>query len=520
MGAKEQAIASGLIGLSTGWLKGRSDFQDNQLKQQQIDEELAWKREQRQAERTRMQQDAEMRTSLASAARPAQIDTGYQVTDAAGSNAFTKDADAAAMMGDMVADQRPSLARATRVQETAYRDPRQAQAAQAQYNSAPATLDRMGLAAMPYDPAKGLGLQGQAATARKAMTEEQKKMQAEIDDRFNSEIASIAMSGPKWWEAAADALTKSGAPAFKGMKGKAELSEDGKTVTFKAILPDGTEKTASTFEASEKGAQDWAQSSARLDSKTKLSWLADRAKQLREEDKAKEKSGLTLAEIQARGDEDRKTIDYKRKNGDTGKESVGREERLRYTSLFQDAGRRQAEAQKSYNTLIKERAYANAKPDSPQAQELESLRDAIKQYGDERKTYQSMLAEGASKSAENPAGRVGLGATNSSERGMAEQTKGGMGADAASIRREIAAAQADIARAPDAESKRMLADHVANMERQLAGISGQSQGLSAMRQPARQAAGQPVKVATKAERDALPAGTQYIDPNGQVFVKK
>lgn len=511
MGAKEEAIASGLIGLSTGWLKGRSDFQDNQLKQQQIDEELAWKREQRQAERTRMQQDAEMRTSLANAARPAQVSTGYQVTDDAGSNAFTKDADAAAMMGDMVSDQRPSLASATRVQDTAYRDPRQAQAAQAQYNSAPATLDRMGLAAMPYDPAKGLGLQGQASTARKAMTEEQKKMQTEIDDRFNSEIASIAFSGPKWWEAAAKMYSDSNVPALKNMKAKAELSKDGKTVTFKAVLPDGTEKEVNSFEASEKGAQDWAQASSRVDSKTKLSWLADRAKQLREEDKAKEKSGLTLAEIQARGDEDRKTIDYKRKNGDTGKESVGREERLRYTSLFQDAGRRQAEAQKSYNTLVKEPSYARAKPDSPQAQELESLRDAIKQYGDERKTYQTLLADGASKGAEKPTLSAGLSDVRppSGNRSLAST-------DAekdryAILQRELESATAD-GRKQDVIA---LQNEISRLPKSTAAV-----GLSAMRQPARQSAGQPVKVTTKAERDALPAGTQYIDPNGQVFVKK
>lgn len=518
MGAKENAIASGLIGLGTGWLKGKNDFQENQLKQQQIDEELAWKREQRQAERNRITQDSELRLSLANAARPAQVDAGYQVTDAAGSNAFTKDADAAAMMNDMASDNTPSLSSATRVQDTAYRDPRQAQAAQAQYNSAPATLDRMGLAAMPYDPAKGLGLQGQAATARKTMTEEQKKMQAEIDDRFNTEIASIAMSGPKWYDAAAEALTKSNAGPFKGVTARAELSKDGKTVDFVAKLPDGTEKKVSSFDASEKGAQDWAQASSKVDAKTKLSWLADRAKQLREEEKAAEKSGLTLSEIRARGDEDRKTIDYKRQNGDTGKESIGREERLRYTSLFQDAGRRQAEAQKSYNTLIKERAYANAKPDSPQAQELESLRDAIKQYGEERKTYQSMLAEGASKGAEKPAARMGLGATNSTERGMAEQVKGGMGADATSIRREIATAKADMARVPDEQSKRMLAEHVANMERQLSGISSQPTGLSAM-QP-QSSTEQAVKITTQAEHAALPKGTRYTAPDGSVRIKQ
>ncbi len=497
MGAKENALVEGLVGLSSGWLAGKEQAQERQLKKQQLDEELAWKREQRQSMRDQMARENELRVSLANAARPAQVDAGYQVTDAAGSNAFTKDADAAAVMGDMVADQRPSLASATRVQDTAYRDPRQAQAAQAQYNSAPATLDRMGLAAMPNDPAKGLSLQGQASTARKSMNDEQKRIQAEIDDRFNNEIASIAFSGPKWWESAAEMYSKSNIPALKGMKAKAELSGDGRTVNFIASMPDGTEKVINSFEASERGAQDWAQQSARADSKTKLEWLADRAKQLREEDKAKEKSGLTLKEIQARGDEDRKTIDYKRQVGD-GKDSVSREERLRYTSLFQDAGRRQSEAQKTLNTLLKERAYANAKPGTPQAEELQSIREAIKQHGEERKTYQSLLAKDAGKPAEKPADRNGLSSTwNTPER--------------ESDRMRIL--QSELVKAKQSGN----AGDVAALEREIARAGGAPAGLASVR-PASQ--GQPVKVTTAAEHAALPKGTRYTAPDGSVRIKQ
>ena len=492
-------IASGLAELGTGFLDSYNKTLDRRQRQQQIDEEIAWKREQRQAERAKMAQDNELRVSLANAARPAQVDAGYQVTDAAGSNAFTKDADAAAVMGDMVADQRPSLASATRVQDTAYRDPRQAQAAQKQYNSAPATLDRMGLAAMPYDADKGLSLQGQASTARKAATEEQKKLQAEVDDRFNNEITSIAMSGPNWWEAAATMYTNSNMPGLQGVEVGAELSKDGKSVTFLARSPDGSVKKVNTFEASEKGAQDWAQASAKVDSKTKLAWLNDRAKSLREADQATAKNGLTLAEIKARGDQERKTIDYKRTTGD-GKESVGREERLRYTSLFQDAGRRQAEAQKTLNTLMKERIYANAKPGSPQAEELASVRETIKQYGDERKTYQSMLANGgAEKPVEKPAAKAGLASTwNSPER--------------ESDRMRIL--QSELARAKQSGN----AGDVAALEREIGRAGGQSAGLATAKPQASN--GQPVQITTKEEHAALPKGTRYIAPNGQTYIKQ
>lgn len=496
-------IASGLAELGTGFMDSYNKTLDRRQRQQQIDEEIAWKREQRQAERAKMAQDNELRVSLANAARPAQVDAGYQVTDTAGSNAFTKDADAAAMMGDMVAEQRPSLASATRVQGTAYRDPKQAQAAQSQYNSAPATLDRMGLAAMPYDADKGLSLQGQASTARKTATEEQKKLQAEVDDRFNNEITSIAMSGPKWWEAAATMYTNSNMPGLQGVEVGAELSKDGKSVTFLARSPDGTVKKVNTFEASEKGAQDWAQASAKVDSKTKLAWLNDRAKYLREADQA-------TAKIAARGDQERQTIDYKRTTGD-GKESVGREERLRYTSLFQDAGRRQAEAQKTLSTLMKERSYANAKPGSPQAEELASVREAIKQYGDERKTYQSLLADGASKGTEKPPASAGLSDVRAPSVNRSLASTDAEKDRYAILQRELESATAE-GRKQDVIA---LQNEISRLPKSTAAV-----GLSAMRQPARQAAGQPVKVTTKAERDALPAGTQYIDPNGQVFVKK
>lgn len=221
----------------------------------------------------------------------------------------------------------------------------------------------------------------------------------------------------------------------------------------------------------------------------------------------------TMAEIRARGEEDRKTIDYRRTTG-ADKAGIGREERLRYTSLFQDAGRRQSEAQKSLNTLMKERSYANAKPGTPQYEELQTLRESIKQYGDERRTYQTLLANGG----ESEPGLSSVKTPNASERGMAEQVKGGMGADPAAIRREIAAAKADLPKVQDEASKKMLTDHIANMERQLANVSGQGAGLSAMK-PAG-SANQLPKIATAAEHAALPKGTRYTAPDGSVRIKQ
>ena len=71
-----------------------------------------------------------------------------------------------------------------------------------------------------------------------------------------------------------------------------------------------------------------------------------------------------------------------------------REERLRYTSLFTDAGRRMGESQRALSSLQKDPLFMmNArKSGSPESQQLQDLRDSIKSHGDERSMYQGLLA--------------------------------------------------------------------------------------------------------------------------------
>lgn len=513
------ALGLGLANMGTAGLKAYTDEVDKKRRQEREDADLAWQNEQRAAIRAERAQKLQLNTSLAAAARPAQVDAGYQVTDAAGSNAFTKDADAAAVLADMGNTNRPTgLASATRVQDTAYREPKLALAAEREYNSTPATLGRMSAAAMPIDAERGLKLADSASTAAKTQKALKDEEVAQVNEIFNNQLITIASSGPDWSARAAEALTKSNVPGLQGVQVEPVLSQDGKTVSFRAILPGGETKVVSTYENSESGAEKWVRDASKVDFKTKIGWLNENMKHERELEKiaARDKGDKAPSGYRFTPDGGLQAIPGGPGDKRDGTSAISREERLRYTSLFSDAGRRQSEAQKAYNTLLNSGSrYANAKPGSPQAQELESLRESIKQYGQERATYQSLLAEGAR--AKGP-GLSSAKAPSASERDMAKQVQGDMGADPAAIRREIAAATADIAKVPDAASKQMLADHVANMQRQLANIEGQGAGLSSAQQPARQAG--PVKVATKAERDALPAGTQYIDPNGQIFMKK
>lgn len=86
--------------------------------------------------------------------------------------------------------------------------------------------------------------------------------------------------------------------------------------------------------------------------------------------------------------------------------TVGREERLRYTSLFSDAGRRLGEAQRSLGSLQKDPLFMmNArKPGTPEAGQLNDLQESIKSYGEERSLYQGLLAGSTTSSGgANPA---------------------------------------------------------------------------------------------------------------------
>lgn len=71
-----------------------------------------------------------------------------------------------------------------------------------------------------------------------------------------------------------------------------------------------------------------------------------------------------------------------------------REERLRYTSLFSDAGRRIAETNKTIGSLQRDPVFMiNARKEgSPEAQQLAELKSNLQQHTEERSTYQSLLA--------------------------------------------------------------------------------------------------------------------------------
>jgi hypothetical protein len=84
-----------------------------------------------------------------------------------------------------------------------------------------------------------------------------------------------------------------------------------------------------------------------------------------------------------------------------------REERMRYTSLFNEAGRRMSETEKSLRVLQSDGRFMReaAKPGTPQAEQLNGLKDSIASYGAERLTYQGLLANSQSG---NPPGLASM----------------------------------------------------------------------------------------------------------------
>lgn len=82
---------------------------------------------------------------------------------------------------------------------------------------------------------------------------------------------------------------------------------------------------------------------------------------------------------------------------------LGKEERLRYTSLFNDAGRQMRGIQDTISRLRRDPLYSMAKKGTPQYEELEDLRKQRAEYEEDRKRYGSLLANGGEVPESTPA---------------------------------------------------------------------------------------------------------------------
>lgn len=94
----------------------------------------------------------------------------------------------------------------------------------------------------------------------------------------NKSLEKVLQSGPTWYEGAAQFVTNNQLGGLKDIKAKADLSPDGKTVTLKAIMPDGSEKVTGTYDAGEKGMLQFQQKFGALPLETRMTLMRDQIK--------------------------------------------------------------------------------------------------------------------------------------------------------------------------------------------------------------------------------------------------
>ena len=501
--SKRNALAFA-AGFGSAYIKGkeRQQERDRENERQKVDD--AWRDEQRSAWRADQEDKRAMRTSLADAVRPTTVEPAIRVSGEGGSDAVTSDPQAAAVMADMIASERPSLSQAGyRAGGKTFADRASAETAANDYNSQPATLERLGAAVAPFDPAKAVSLQSAASAARNA------QQKAEEDRRARAMALEVEGVGQTYKAM----LSRSPEAVFEAFNatGQMKFKEPPRIVETRMIKTPYGEIEDDVWEGVVVGA-DGKEAPIRRSTQQvgmQVFDVKDLLKSQMEGQKmsAEQRNRLELEGVRAGNARILEGLRQQRPTSSRtgGDGDISREERLRYTSLFSDAGRRQSEAQKALNTLMKERSYAYAKPGSPQAQELDALRESIRSYAEERKTYQSLLAQGASQGAAAPA--PGLSSARPPTSGRSQSNR--------DVER-IAILNSELEKARKAGN----AADVQALEREIARAGGAQRpaGMSAA-QP-RPSAGQIPRITTKAERDALPPGTRYVAPNGQTYIKQ
>lgn len=398
--SKKRGAAAFAIGLGQGLLTGKR-YNDDKERQKKDDD---WREEQRGFERERMERDRRDRVSLADAVAPRSTVEGTAVENPAGGrNLYTdpkqaqlahQEAQIEAEMrgGPALADARPAYG----VTGTSLGNQITTEKPDvAALNSPDARMARVVESTMRSDPAKALSLQNTHLQG--------KKTQMDMDETVRARRKAIETEGLiKTVQASRTGDAKAVTDAFNAT-GEWKVDGELKVTPEKRKAPWGGEVETFTYTGTIKG-PDGATKPVRLNSLEAMVQMVPFKDMFEVEAKLGAaqnehgnkislegvRHGYDMKEIGARGAQDRSTIDHRvRTKADTA--PLGREERMRYTTLFTDAGRRMGESQKALNTLMQDRA-AN-RPGTPQYQQAAELRETILSYGEERRFYQGLLAE-------------------------------------------------------------------------------------------------------------------------------
>lgn len=298
----------------------------------------------------------------------------------------------------------------------------EAQAVAAAANTPEARAERVSLAMMERGkPMEALEFQNKTI-------DHKTKTQQFADGQWDRDLRQSMGAGH---EGIAQFMSNTQAGPFKGVNVKAIPSADGKTVTYNKVNADGTtEPTPYTFPNNQDGVIQAGYRLANISPEVRYKHMVDADKAAFARDAKDRELGLRerqLNEVQvplalARGEAAQASAQASlaraeaanRKGGASEDNKVSREERLRWTSLHSESGRRLSDANKALAAVSRDPAFmVMAKdPKSPQAQQLAGLQADVAQYKEDRDMYGSLLAgsQGAAARAEREAGKGVAGA--------------------------------------------------------------------------------------------------------------
>lgn len=385
---------SGLLSLAAGFADGAMGEKRRQKADAERQEDRSMRRAEHDARMGEVEEQKKLRVSLADAARPVEVQQG-----AGGAiRPETMDNRDVGLPENASQPNAGLTLGGYRVRDKAFDNPTAAAGAAAAENTPDAVAKRQGAA---YRQAGQPGAALEIEQKQAAITSAQMAAAKRMKDEGFIDAARASRSGDP--QAVFDAFNKSGSMKLETLPTVTPVERDlpgvGKVTTYdyvaRVLGPDGTPREVKV------NSHDLSMQTLPFEKA-----LEAMRKGVDTESKIDERSGrLELGAAKLDAATARAQAAAAAKGGKGG--VTTREERLRYTSLFQDAGRRASEAQKALTALQKDPDYQRAvrrDPNSPQAQELASLRDSLKAYQEERSLYQGMLAgsQGASLADAEP----------------------------------------------------------------------------------------------------------------------
>lgn len=382
---------SGLLSLAAGFADGAMGEKRRQKADTERQEDRSMRRTEHDARMGEVEEQRKLRVSLADAARPVQVEQG-----AGGSiRPETMDNRDVGLPESASQPNNGLTLGGYRVKDKTFDSATAAAGAAAAENSPDAVAKRQGAAyRQAGQPGAALEIEQKQASITSAQAAAAKRMK---DEGFIDAARASRTGDP---QAVFDAFNKGGTMKLETLPTVTPVERDlpgvGKVTTYdyvgKVMGPDGTPREVKV------NSHDLSMQTLPYEKVLEFSRKGV------DSDRKFEYQNATLAAKEAALAARTAAAEAKSRGGGG---ATTREERLRFTSLFQDAGRRAGEAQRAMTALQKDPDFQTGlrrNPNGPQAQELATLRDSLKAFNEERSLYQGLLAgsQGASLADAKP----------------------------------------------------------------------------------------------------------------------